>query len=107
MPILHRVIIDEKRLAAAVKRTARALAPDVVRVGWGIKPDWTDDVSLFFRVVLSDEAARPKRLREVSQRVQDKIRKAIKSDELGLFAYFNFRSVSEQSEMNDPGWEKP
>jgi hypothetical protein len=107
MPILHRVIIDEKRLAASVKRAARALAPDVVRVGYGIAPDWTGEQSLFFRVVLSDKAARPERLREVSERVRNKIWKEIKGDELGLFAYTNFRSESEQKEMNDPGWEKP
>jgi len=68
--------------------------------------DSLGDQSLFFRVVITDDAATPARLRETTQKIKSRILKEIKAEELGLQTYFNFRSNSEQRALKDPFWER-
>jgi mannitol/fructose-specific phosphotransferase system IIA component (Ntr-type) len=82
----------------------RALAPDVVRIRYSHGLDWTGEQSLFFRIVLSDDASSPKRLRETTQRIITKVLHEAKAEELGLQTYFNFRSKSEQEMVREPFW---
>jgi hypothetical protein len=91
------------KLATSVDNAARALAPDVVRIRFSVKDDWSGDESIFFRVVLSDEASDISRLYEVSQRIQVAIDDEVK--DLGLQTYFNFRSLSETKQLKDAAWE--
>jgi len=81
------------------------LAPDVKRILYSIAPDWTGQESLFFRIVLTDEASEPKPLRKIVLHVPQTINKAIKAEELGLQTYFTYRSKSETEEERDPEWE--
>ena len=41
---------------------------------------------------------------ELTERIGFTIREKVKPDELGLNSYFNFRSLSEHNELNDPAW---
>lgn len=68
--------------------------------------DVQGSVSLFFRIVISDAASTPAKLRETTQRIIGKVLHEIKADELGLQTYFNFRSKSEQAMLRDPFWER-
>jgi len=68
--------------------------------------DVQGNVSLFFRIILSDAAAAPKRLRETTQRIITRVLREIKAEELGLQTYFNFRSRSEQAALKDACWER-
>lgn len=68
--------------------------------------DWTGEVALFFRVLLSDKASAPSRLRENTKRISDAILRAVKAEEFGLQTYFNFRSKSEQDKLREPFWER-
>ena len=103
--IVQRGLVDQSKIRAGAKRAERALAPDVVRIMFGLAEDSTGQISLFFRIVISDDAAKPNRLRESTQRIIAKVSKEIKADELGLESYFNFRSRSEQAALKDPFWE--
>ena len=67
--------------------------------------DSTGELSLFFRIILSDPASVPSRLRDVTERVRDEIRRQTEAEELGLQTYFNFRSQSEQAAIGEP-WER-
>jgi hypothetical protein len=107
MPIVPRGLVDQTKIRAGVLRAQRALAPDVIRVMYSITVDWTGEQSLFFRILISDEASTPNRLRETTQHITAKILHEIKSEELGLQTYFNFRSKSEQEVLREPFWEKP
>ena len=42
----------------AINEVERCLAPDVVRIRYDIGEDWSGQWAIFFRVVLTDEAAR-------------------------------------------------
>jgi acid stress-induced BolA-like protein IbaG/YrbA len=102
-----RGLIDQGKIKAGVQRAERALAPEVIRIMYSYSVDVTGDQSLFFRIVISDQAAAPTRLRETTQRIIAKVMAEIKSQELGLETYFNFRSRSEQAMLRDPFWERP
>jgi len=104
MSIIPMRAAKEKEIAAAVKRAERKLKPDVVRIRFNLGFDWTGDASVFFRIVLSDDATRGERLHQNIQRARETLRNEFDSDELGLMPYFNYRSLSEQDEMKEPAW---
>jgi len=62
-------ITIQPAINAAVSEVVRLLAPDVVHIRYEIAPDWSGDWAIFFRVVLSDEAASKTRLRETAAKV--------------------------------------
>jgi hypothetical protein len=100
-----RVWINPKQIAAALKRAERALKPDVVLIRYTLREDWTGDPSIFFKVVLADDVAnKTSKLNETTERIEFTIGEKVKADELGLNSYFNFRSLSEHNELNDPAW---
>jgi len=103
--IVSRGFVDQSKLQAAIQRAQRALAPDVIRIMHSFAVDWQGEQSLFFRVLLSDRASAPAKLRETTQKVVTKILAEIKTNELGLQTYFNFRSKSEQNALREPAWE--
>ena len=106
MPIVPRGLVDQGKIRAGVQRAELALAPDVIRIMYSFAEDVQGEISLFFRIVISDQAAAPARLRETTQKIITKVLHEIKADELGLQAYFNFRSKSEQAALREPFWER-
>ena len=106
MPIVPRGLVDQGKIRTGVQRAERALAPDVIRIMYNFAEDVQGNISLFFRIVMSDSAAAPNRLRETSQRIIVKVLDEIRAGELGLQAYFNFRSKSEQAVLREPLWER-
>ena len=102
--IITRVILNEADLDRRGKALARKLAPDVVRIRYDIALDSTDKEAIYFRVLLSGDASREERRREVTGRVRAELSKKLKLEELGLMWYPSFRSESEQAMMKDPAW---
>ncbi len=72
---------------------------------YSLAEDSSGDQSLFFRIILSDSASAPNRLRKTTQRIMLRIRDETKAEDAGLHTYFNFRSRSEQAELREPAWE--
>ncbi len=97
-------IVRQAEIAAGVAAVEKELAPDVVRIRHDIGPDWSDESSIFFRIVLSDEASREARLAEVTRRAASRLLREIKPAELGLLPYFSFRSQSEQEMLQEEAW---
>jgi hypothetical protein len=93
------------KIVTGVDKAARVLAPDVVRIRFSVEDDWSGDESIFFRVVLSDEASKVSRLYDVSQRAQAAIEEEVGARELGLQTYFNFRSLSETKQIKEAAWD--
>jgi hypothetical protein len=81
---------------------ARLLAPDVQHIRYDIAQDWSGDWAIFFRVVLSDEASK-NRLRELTSKVVSQLAARLDFSGMGLFAYHNFRSVSEAGQSSAGG----
>jgi hypothetical protein len=67
---------------------------DVVHVAYSIGNDWTDELAIFFRIVLTDPASREERLAEVTQCVEAAIVESIRPmEDWGLFPYSSFAAT--------------
>jgi len=106
VPVAPRGLVDQSKIRTRVQRAERALAPDVLRIMYSFAEDVQGNISLFFRILISDHAAAPNKLRETTQRIIATVSQEIKAGELGLQTYFNFRSKSEQANLRDPFWER-
>ena len=104
MPITQLGLVNENEIRDGVQRAEKALAPDVVRIRYTVKEDWSGDQSIFFRVLLSDSASAESGLREITQRVEFRVVNEVRPPEW-LLTYFNFRSQSEQAQLREPAWE--
>jgi hypothetical protein len=105
MPMIPARWVDDGEIASGVKRAEAALAPGVVRIRYSLADDWSGEPSIFYRVLLCDEvASREEELGHVARRVKEVVRNEVDADLFGRHDYFNFRSVSEQAELQDPKW---
>lgn len=102
--IVPAIFANPTQLRADVARAAQSLGADVVHINFDIGADVMGFDSIFFNIVLTDEASRPARLRFVAQRVALTLMNQLKTDENGVHTYFNFRSQSEVASIKDPGW---
>ncbi len=98
------VIVNHGEVAAAVQRAAHALKQTVVRIRYDFGSDWTGDPSIFFRVVLTDEAAKKPKRTDIANTVALTLVREVKPEERGMHSYFNFRSAAEQAHLNEPTW---
>lgn len=94
----------QPQINAAIAEVVRELSPAVQRINYEIAQDWSGQWAIFFRVLLSDEAASRNRLRAVATNVVWRMSERLDLPGLGLFPYFDFRSHSEQAQINEPAW---
>jgi hypothetical protein len=104
MPMVPSGFVNQAVIADAVKRAASELRPDVLRIRYSLGEDWSGDPAVFFRIVLADKASEPIRLMQVTQRVAKKLVAEVKPEALGLLPYFNYRSASEQEQLQEAAW---
>lgn len=97
-------ITKQPQIAAAVEAVVRELSPRVRHIRYDIAQDWSGQWAIFFRVLLSDEASSGNNLRDITTQVVWLMSERLILPELGLFPYFDFRSESEQSALNEPEW---
>jgi hypothetical protein len=106
MPVAPSGVVNQRQIATAVRKAARALAPDVVRIRYSLTFDSTGSEAIFFRILLSGRASKPDHLYQTAQRITAKILRTVDPRErFGIEAYFNFRSESEQAELREASWE--
>jgi hypothetical protein len=97
-------VVKQQQINAAVATVQRELTPWVRHIRYDIGQDWGGQWAIFFRVLLSDEAAQ-NMLKEVATRVVWRTSERLDLPSLGLFPYFDFRSESEQAKMHEPSWD--
>ncbi len=86
-------------LSQKIAALAASLAPDVLYIRWNEGKDWEGKPALFFRVLLSDDAGQ---CNKTFDRIQRSVVALLSEDQ--RFPYFNFRTESEQRELNEPEW---
>ena len=101
--VMPSAIAQQARIEAEVRAVEAALKPDVVHIRYEIGEDWSGQWAIFFRVVLSDEAA-AERLRQVATNVVWRLADRLDFSALGVFPYHNFRSESEQAALKEEAW---
>jgi hypothetical protein len=106
MAMLPLRFVRREELDQEVKKCVDKLpAEEVVRVRYSLGEDWSGDPAIYFRIVLTDEASREKRLGDVAQRIEEKIDSEVQPyQNWGLLPYFSFRSASEQAGRHEPEW---
>ena len=93
------------QLDAEIKSAIGKLGPEAAQVSYGLEADSTGEPSVFFRIVLTDAAAREEALEDVTGRIRTFLHDELRPmANWGLHAYFNFRSYSEHRSRNDPEW---
>jgi hypothetical protein len=98
--------VQQSQIEAEISKAKRKLGPEVVRVNYSIGSNSTDDPSIFFRVVLTDDAAKEDRLAEGTRKVGIALFDELRPIEnWGLIPYVNFRSQTEQNAIDDPDWK--
>jgi hypothetical protein len=96
-------VTKQTEIQAAISRLEKSLAPDVDHIRYEIGEDWSGQWAIFFRVVLTDDAAKH-RLREVATKVVWGLAQQLDFPGMGVFPYHNFRSTSEQAVLQEPAW---
>ena len=100
---LPSAVTKQAEIEAAIARVQQSIGPDVVRIRYEIGEDWSGQWAIFFRILLTDDAAR-RHLREVAPKVVWELARQLDFPGMGVFPYHNFRSVSEQSMLKEPAW---
>lgn len=96
-------VLAKQQVTVAVSAVVKAMAPDVVHIRYDFGEDWSGDQAIFFRILLSDDAA-DRRLDSVASRVVSGLDQYLDYDGMGLRPYYNFRSVSEQAALREETW---
>jgi hypothetical protein len=96
-------VTKQAEIEAAIWRVQQAIGSDVVRIRYEIGEDWSGQWAIFFRIVLTDDAAR-RRLREVATKVVWGLSRELDFLGMGVFPYHNFRSLTEQAMLQEPAW---
>jgi hypothetical protein len=96
-------VTKQAEIDAAIQHVQQTIGPDVVRIRYQIGEDWSGQWAIFFRVVLTDDAARH-RLRDVGSKVVWGLANQLDFPGMGVFPYHNFRSASEQAMLQEPAW---
>ena len=106
------MVSAQYRVNQALRPVERALEsvqpqfPDeIVGIRKDFDEDWSGELSLYVKVVLTDEASNPNTLGVVTDKIRRAIDSVVNPEQYGMFAYVNFRSKSEQTELKDPAWE--
>jgi hypothetical protein len=105
VPIFPSGVVNQTQLENAVSKAIRKLGKEAIRVRYSLDSDWSGDPAIYFRIVLTDAAAREHVLFDVTQRIEAVLLDALRPREnLGLIPYFSYRSKSEQATSDDPEW---
>jgi hypothetical protein len=102
--LMPAAVTQQDKIEAEVRAVEAALKPDVAHIFYEIKENWTGDWAIFFRVILSDEAAK-RRLREVAKHVEARLADRLDYMALGVLRYHNYRTESEQVELREKAWK--
>ena len=105
MTTLPPALSRQNEIAQIIADAEAELRPIVKRIFWDIEPDWSGDWAITLRVVLSNNAARGKNLFKNGKNVERHLREKLQPDNLGLIAYFDFRSQAEQVGLGKNAWK--
>ena len=102
---IPRGVAQPEQLAVEIAEIERMLGTDVIRLRYVVRPNWSEEPAIYFKVILSDQASGRDRLHEVTSRVESLIQERLDPrNSWGLIAYYNFRSQAEQEMLQEPAW---
>jgi hypothetical protein len=86
-----------KEVSAALRRVKKQFPKDVMSIDYRLGKDWDGDPTMFFDIVLSEEARRPPytNLGRLGSRISIALDTEVRPDEFGLRSYPHFYSPVE------------
>ena len=96
-------VTKQAEIKAAIQSVQQIVGQDVVRIRYEVGEDWSGQWAIFFRVVITDDAAK-RRLRDVAAKVVWELSRRLDFPGIVVFPYHNFRSESEQAALQEPAW---
>lgn len=99
-----RIPILDSQVDDSIREAQADVKDRVIAIRYVVEDDWSGEPSIFFRVVLSDDASTPSNLLGSAEMVKQALKQRVKPESLGLYPYFSFRSASEQADTGDPTW---
>jgi hypothetical protein len=98
--------VNQAAIDSAVRKVEDLFAPQVVRIQYTLENNHYGDPSITFRVLVTDDAAHDiDQLYELSEKISHTLINEAQTHEIGLQAYFSYRTVSEQEKLPDPMWK--
>jgi|HubBroStandDraft_1064217.scaffolds.fasta_scaffold948216_1 hypothetical protein len=104
MALMPTGFVHQQEIKFAIERVQSRFAQQVDHINYSFGENWSGEPSIFFRVVVRDEASPIDRLLELADQVSISLMNEAKTDENGLYAYFDFRSMAEQARLQEPAW---
>lgn len=103
--VIARGLVQQAELAKAIGEIKPLLGSDVVSLSYKLGEDWSGDSSVFFRVVLSDQASDRSELLTATSRIASVVVEHLQPlEQWGLLPYFNYRSRAEQAARSKDDW---
>jgi hypothetical protein len=100
---LPSAVTKQAEIDAAIARVQRSIGSDVARIRYEIGEDWSDQWAIFFRIVLTDDAARH-RLEEVATRVVRGLAQQLDFPAWACSPIIIFEACPEQAMLQEPAW---
>ena len=105
MGIVAAGLIHQGQLHVDIKRVIEKFGPDTAHVSYSLGEDSTGESAIFFRIVLTDAAAKEENLTSVTSRIARLVFDEVRPlENWGLYPYFYYRSQSEWQNRYDPEW---
>lgn len=96
--------VPTPQINAAMAAVNTELAPWVKYIRYNIGEDWTGQLAIYFRVMLSDAATSESNLHFLAPRISRLIWDNLDIPSHGMFPHVNLRGESEQAKLNEPRW---
>ena len=89
--------VHHKKVTAALRRVKKQFPKDVVSIDYRLGKNWDGEPTMFFDIVISEEARRPPytNLGRLGSRVTSALLTEVRPDEFGLAYYPRFFSQAE------------
>jgi len=97
MPIVASELVQQDEVLERVKLLQELFVKEleIARIDYRLAQDWSGDSSIFFDVVLKRATLPAAVIARLSKAIAAALLREVRSEELGLHAYFNFVSQPE------------
>ena len=97
MALMPTAFVNQQEIKSAIQHAKYMFREEIDHINYNLGENWAGDPSIFFRIVMRDEAFQNDHLAKLTFRISKALMKEAKTGECGLIPYFDFRSVSEQA----------
>jgi hypothetical protein len=103
MPLAPAGFVHPQEIESAIERVKSSFAPQIDHINYNFGENWIGAPSIFFRILVRDEDFQD-RVVDLLTKISISLMNEAKTDEYGLYAYFDMMSASGQAKLQEPAW---